>query len=249
MLTNFDNLRKSKSQQTSRELNKLCMTHGDPLGLKREELMKFLTDANYRSRENTFERHKVQLPHVNTHGLSWCKCAHPMHQLKKGNSFLNETSMQICLKCGGKIHVDIDPSPFLPHVIDIHYGDDRNSKKNLSYKKLINEKDDSKSEKKEKKKFKLPKIIDPNRYQKAYLRALHVAKFGGDEIPKHWNQYFNHEITPSYIFSYFTHTPQCLQTPQTCPHKKRDLHKLYTSQQIHRHIFKDVKVEDYLDPL
>ena len=106
--------------------------------------------------------------------------------------------------------------------------------------------------KKKPKTLRLPKIVskslnpDPDRYGKAYIKALHVAKFG-KEIPKLWREYFNQEITPAFIFSYNTHTPICLNTPRSCSHKRRDDDKVQKDQSIRKHIFKNVKVHDFLD--
>ena len=68
-------------------------------------------------------------------------------------------------------------------------------------------------------------VVDPDRYQKAYLKALHVAKFG-QYIPPTWNEFFNHQITPAFIFSYKTHTPKCINKPTSCNHNPRDDKKI-----------------------
>jgi hypothetical protein len=241
--------RKSVSQNDVRQLNKLHMTHGDPLGLKKDELMKFMLDSNYRSRENTLEALKKKSIIV-TRSLSYCNCIRPV----KMSSSINDKT-DLCVLCGGRMPVggkikrEISDayssytysSSFLPSIDDEPRKPCRIPNKGKGRTLPL-------SEEYAKKPLKLPKIfnIDPNRYQKAYLKALHVAKFS-QNIPTSWNEYFNHEITPAFIFSYMTHTPRCLNTPLSCRHKKRDDHKVLTSQQIHSHIFKNVKVDDYLD--
>lgn len=98
-------------------------------------------------------------------------------------------------------------------------------------------------------KKKLPPVKpkDPDRYKKAYVRALNVNKYSNG-IPWAWRDYFNQNITPSYSFSYTLHTPQCLIKPQFCTHRGANYdNNTYTPKQIHKHIFGKVNINSYLD--
>ena len=272
--------RKSISQGNQRELNKLQMTHGEALGMRKDEILKFFIETNYhRSRENTLEALKTNNLFI-TRGISFCKCATPV-QMVPGPGRSN-----LCLLCGAQISPDAlsrmykGPEIVRPNLVlnnmeilnaqSLPTGVKRESTEFsavssfiASIPSIIDEPPiiESRIPKKGKtrtlpvlsdelkKRIKLPKLnvsmVDRDRYQKAYLKALHVAKFG-QYIPPSWNEFFNHEITPAFIFSYKTHTPNCLNTPQTCRHKRDDKDTI-KQQDIHRHIFKNVRVNDFLD--
>jgi hypothetical protein len=278
--------RKSISQGNQRELNKLHMTHGEALGMRKDEILKLFIESNYnRSRENTLEALKTNNLLI-TRGLSFCKCATPV-QMVPGPGRSN-----LCLLCGAQISLDslsrmykgteiVKPSLILNNM-DLLYSQklpervpERLSAVNRestefsgvssfipSIASIIDEPiQETRIPKKGKsrtlpilsdelkRRIKLPKLnvsmIDRDRYQKAYLKALHVAKFG-QHIPLSWNEFFNQEITPAFVFSYKTHTPNCLNTPHTCRHTRDDKDTI-KQQDIHRHIFKNVRVNDFLD--
>jgi hypothetical protein len=89
-------------------------------------------------------------------------------------------------------------------------------------------------------------VLARNRYSLAYLKALHVAKFGNKSFCKSMFQ-STKLLTPSFTFSYFIHTPSCLGTGCMC--KCRDNKSIIPKnyRNINRHIFGNVKVNDYLD--
>ena len=87
--------RKSISQGNSRELNKLHMTHGEALGLRKDEILKFFIESTYRSRENTLDALKSNNLLI-TRGLSFCKCVAPV-QMVPGPGRSN-----LCLLCGAQ---------------------------------------------------------------------------------------------------------------------------------------------------
>lgn len=242
-------MKKPKSQENYRE-GRLCMTHGEPLNLRQDEILRYFTErANRVSRENTAysisknlsnikenKTNPLELPSLTrkltfSRDVTFCQCLRPSYP-SRANSF-TDSELARCARCSGIIRkINFQTTILSKPTINDTLFDKNENEEPLSQKN-----------------FKLPPIVDQNRYQKAYLKALRVAKFGTQDISDTMREFFNHQITPAFIFSYVKHTPRCLNTPKNCPidHKLPSERKIHTSSEIHRSIFKDVNVNDYLE--
>jgi hypothetical protein len=244
---NIGNIKKPKSQENFLE-GRLCMTHGEPLNLRQDEISRLLTEKAYKtSRENTansintkeFKTNTLRLPGLTrkltkltfSRDVTFCHCVRPIYPSR--TSSFTESELTRCTRCSGIIRKTNLKTTILSEPIVNDYLFDMNENEERLFQKKI----------------KLPPIVDPNRYQKAYLKALRVAKFGTQDSPETMYEFFNHQITPAFIFSYVKHTPRCLNTPKNCPmdHKLPSERKIHTSNEIHRSIFKNVNVDDYLE--
>jgi len=233
------------------QVGRLSLTHGDPLNLRPEEISKlFKEPSSLISRESTTIKQlkSASLPNFNK---SICRCIEPI--LSKERSKLRPTTEEeepaICIKCGSTLYKEKSY---------LHVNTSFREKEDYSVVKINRKKKAEKKVKKTKPNdppntpinqrfiYTPPQTaIDQQRYQKAYIRALRVSKFGSG-TPAYWPEFFDQEISRSYIFSYMTHTPRCLHQPHSCRHENTDGNKFDTPRQIKRHIFNNVKVEDYL---
>lgn len=248
--------RKQAPEIQSKKIPLLHMTHGDALGLNNGEVLRLIfnptrssssrsSDANKLNNKNNLTLpDKIKLPDINEKKVKFCVCEEPLLQTPmpfdvddNHDSDNEQTVTLICMRCGGIIERNVE------HMRKLGARRSSSCLESVSdFKKKL--------KKNHKNKFtsKLPVIVDQDRYKNAYLRALHVAKFGSNPLPSHWPEFFDQEITRSFIFSYVSHTPNCLRNPTHCIHKKNQPKRTESELQIRKHIFRDVNVNDYLDP-
>jgi hypothetical protein len=175
----------------------------------------------------------------------------PSKERSKLRPTTEEDESAICIKCGSTLYKeksDLHVNTNFPEIDDDHFSVVKINRKKKVEKKATKTKpkDPPNTPMNQKFIYTPPQTaIDPQRYQKAYLRALRVAKFGSD-TSAYWPEFFHQELTRSYIFSYMTHTPRCLHQSHSCRYVNTDGNKFDTPRQINRHIFSNVKVEDYL---
>lgn len=234
-------------------VGKLNLTHGDPLNLRPEEVSKLFKEPSLLlSRENTIAKQfkSASLPNFK----NICRCVEPMPSKEK--SLLKPTTEEeeppICIKCGSNLYKEKSHSHVktdFPEKDDDDYSVVKIKRKKKPEKKAkkSNPKDPTNTPLNQKFIYTPPQTaIDPQRYQKAYLRALRVAKFGSD-TPAHSPEFFNQQITRSFIFSYMTHTPRCVHNGHSYRYENTDANKFETPRQIRKHIFSNVEVDDFLE--